>query len=410
MSAHPQELRGHLSRQQPSLALWRAPAYHMGHKDARPMSSASPSRKGQLAFTSVLLLARHEDHAVVDRQSLRRVGIRAVRMLTSGAEAARILSGMQRLTDNAPFPDLALCDEQLSDMTGLEFLALMRSHPRLASFPVIMALMRDTPSVRRECEELACSGLLFRPYSEDAFLNQMARASAMHPPKTGPADWEAGEGEDIGAFERAMSRFALSRRVSDQSAGQWFREGLLCLKHEQWENAAIAFRQALKDQAGHEDAIKGLTLALRKRQEEAEGNPHLRRRRLSKEEADALRENLVRAAASGNPEEAIHQAMIAALGEDFPLGYGSFSPEWGEQEPVSPAAEHRSSSSDASAKLSGAGAGPKSETRSSAPMVLKPLPELREPDGSGVLSRFPLLRDAVNVARVTLGLYKSNKK
>lgn len=372
------------------------------------MNSSPSARKSRSAFASALLLARHEDHAVVDRQSLRREGIRTIRLLTSGVEAARILAGMQRLTDNLPFPDLVLCDEQLSDMTGQEFLMLVRSHPRLASFPVVMSLMRDTPAIRRAFEELAGSGLLFRPYSGDAFLNQLARAASMHPPQADASAWEA-DAAEIGAFERALARFSLSRKVSDQSAGQWFREGLLCLKQEQWEGAAVAFRQALKEQADHGDAIRGLTLALCKRQEEADVNPQARKRRLSREEADALRDNLVLAAAADNPEEAIRQAMIEALGGDIaplapleppaPLASGrAESPvvTWGEP------ARKKQAAAEESDPL------PPAEENAAAP--LKPLPELREPDSAGVLSRFPLLRDAVNVARVTLGLYKQGKK
>ena len=363
------------------------------------MSSAALTRKGHSAFRSVLLLARHEDHAVVDRQILRSMGIRTIRILTSGVEAARILSGEQRLADDQPFPDLVLCDEQLSDMTGQDFLALIRSHPKLAGFPVIVSLRRDTPAVRREFEELAGSGLLFRPYSGDAFINQLARAAAMHPPQTDPAYWDAGDA-DTGAFDRALSRFALSRRVSDQTAAQWFREGLLHLKQEQWEDAAIAFRQALKEQADHPDAVKGLTQALRKRQEQAEANP---RKRLSREEADTLRDNLVRAAATGNPEEAIHQVMIAALGEDLPLT-PPLPAANAPQDRTLPDASPRAAAPQAS------GTTPLPPHAPNLSVVLHPLPELREPDGTGVLARFPLLRDAVNVARVTLGLYKHKKK
>ena len=362
------------------------------------MNNAPSIRKSHPAFVSALLLVRHEDHAVVDRHSLRRAGIRTIRLLTSGVEAARILAGMQRLGDNLPFPDLVLCDEQLSDMTGQEFLTLVRSHPKLASFPVIMALMRDTPGLRREFEELTCSGLLHRPYSGDAFLNQLARAAAMHPPKMDASVWEATEVE-TGSFARALSRFTLSRKVSDQSAGQWFREGLICLKQEQWESAAVAFRQALKEQVDHDDAIQGLVLALRKRQEKADANPRTKHH-LSREEADALRDSLVRAAASDNPQEAIQKAMIAALGEEIPppAPDRTRAPAvaWGEPP------RERGSSASKNATLPPAG--------ESSAVTLKPLPEMREPDSAGVLSRFPLLRDAVNVARVTLRLYKQIKK
>lgn len=383
------------------------------------MNTLSTFQRERLSFTSVLLLARHEDHAAVDRQSLRRMGLRAIRIMTSGVEAVRVLSGKQQLADDLPFPDLVLCDEQLSDMSGQEFLALLRSHPRLATFPVIMSLVHDTPAIRRELGELASSGVLVRPYSGDAFLNQLARAAAMHPPKKNPSHWFA-DAAQTGAFELALSRFTLSRRVSDQAAGQWFRQGLLAMRQEQWEDASVAFQQALKEQAGHADAMKGLTLALRKRQEQADADVEGRKRRLSREEADVLRDRLARAAASPNPEEAIQQVVVAALDGDEPLlpvtrpgqaigqAVGQAIGQTPGGVPGAPRPERvtaggPATSTPAHVPHTGNGA-------SSAPNVLAPLPELPEPDGSGVLGRFPLLRDAVNVARVTLGLYKTHKK
>ena len=363
------------------------------------MRRASQVTTSQQAFTSVLLLVRNEDHAVVDRQSLRSLGLRTIRVITSGVEAARVLCGRQRFTDEFPFPDIALCDEQLADMTGMEFLSLIRNHPKLAQFPVIMAIKHDTPALRRNLDSLACSGIVVRPYSGDTMLNQLARAASMHPPQKDGAVWQASEIE-TNAFDLALSRFSLAKKVTEQMASSWYKEGLLCLKHEQWEAATVAFQQALKDQAENDDAIRGLTVALRKRQEQAENTG---KRRLTKEQADVLREELIKASRSANPEEAI-RLVIASLDESGPA----------------PEPEHTGEASDtpAAPKKPKRNVLPAPEDSSTSPPQLSGmpsssgialLPELRESDGSGLIGRFPLLRDAVNVAKVTLGLYKIKK-
>jgi hypothetical protein len=173
----------------------------------------------------------------------------------------------------------------------------------------------------------------------------------------------------------------------------------MCLRHGQWEPASVAFQQALRAQADHAEAIDGLTLALRKRAEtdadSGQGN-----RRLTKAQADALREDLLRAAHSGNPELAMQAAVIAALGMD------GQAPE--EETAVPSAAPPGVPPPGASAP-----AGPAGSSAARGFAMLAPLADLSEPSmqaGSGLFASFPLLRDAVTVAKVTLGLYKNTRK
>ena len=403
-----QPIQGHLSRQQPRLALWRPQPYHMRKGGSSDVNRHA--RHNQHAFASALLLVRHEDHAVVDRQSLRGLGIRSIRVLTSGAEAARVLCGRQRIADSLPFPDFVLCDDQLADMTGLEFLALLRSHPKLASFPIIMALNRDTPAVHRTLEAQAVSGVVFRPYSGDTMFNQLARAAAMHPPRQDRKAWLSTD-EETNTFDLALSRFTLARKVSEQAAGQWYREGLLCLKQGQWESATVAFQQALKDQGGHADAAQGLAVALRKRQEQIEASGH---KRLNKQQADALREDLLRASQSSNPEAAI-KMVIAALDEVDPVpALNTASADTMDTRSERPESSEQVSSSIPGDRGRRAGASvsriEKGRTIQPGSSAIVLLPDASEADDSGLICRFPLLRDAVNVVKITRSLYKGHKK
>ncbi|MEG2140984.1 MAG: response regulator, partial [Bilophila sp.] len=126
------------------------------------MNRLSPAEPA-VPFTSALLLVRHEDLAVVDRRALREAGIRSVRVLSSGVEAARILH--TAATESAKLemtfrddPNLVLCHEQLADMTGDEFVRLIRLHPLLMPFPILMAVASDTTAIRAKATESGYSG------------------------------------------------------------------------------------------------------------------------------------------------------------------------------------------------------------------------------------------------------------
>jgi CheY-like chemotaxis protein len=127
---------------------------------AVPMSRSSTSSASSV--TTAFLLVQSEDFAVIDRRALREAGIGQVRVITSGVYAARVLSGKEQ-HDLLAMPDIVLVHRQLADMTGAEFVELVRSHPRLAALPVLYVSSAETPEEKRNALAQGYSGLLVRP-------------------------------------------------------------------------------------------------------------------------------------------------------------------------------------------------------------------------------------------------------
>lgn len=378
---------GHISRHNPSLALWRPSLYSEGYKDSQSMSATRISRQAAIVFGSALLLVRHEDHAVIDRQSLRRLGMRNIRIMTSGVEVANILTGRSRLNDGFPAPDIVFCDETLGDMSGHDFVKLLRTHPILKKFPVIMMARHDSPSLRQQEKKFDYSGVLIRPYSGDTLHNQLVKASNIHP----PLEINSEEKIDSGDFDRSLACFRVTQKISEQAAADCFREGLMALKQERWDVAVSAFQAALKEQSEHPDAIKGLTVALRKKQDQSKAQPA--KMSLSNDQAELLKEKLLLAAKSSNPEQAMQSAVFDVLDQASTQRTRALALQFEEK-----------------SVYSSSGSGGRFFADDAKNSVIEALPVIHEPDSSEMLSKFPLLRDAVNVAKVTLGLYKVKKK
>lgn len=95
-------------------------------------------------ISTALLLASTEEYAAVDRRMLRELGIRELKILTSGAEGARLL----RTTGTLAFrPEAIFCAEILADMPGVDFLDLIRLHPDLTETPVLLLTSGTAPAL-----------------------------------------------------------------------------------------------------------------------------------------------------------------------------------------------------------------------------------------------------------------------
>ena len=370
MTALPLPAR-HLHQYNPTLVLWRPEPYTLHtHKGYSRMNTHDNTKSTLPPFQSALVLARHEDHAVVDRQMLRGIGIRNIRVLTSGLEAVTKLAGYENFDQGLPPPDLVLCDAQLADMSGNEFVTLLRRHPTLQSFPVVGTAQDTDPALRQKAAEAGYNALLTRPYAPSAFLEALGQAA-----QSAQKQREAFSPKDIKVFEEEVQRYQALDRKSSEEATRCFREGLLCLKQERWDEAARAFQKALREQADFTDAGKALAVALKKREQaallQAQQNPE---RSLSKAQADALREKLSKAEAAGASPAALEGLIVASLFED----------------------ELQSTPASNETGLL------RLEEKTDAQRLSE-----QKPEGP---SRFPRLNEAVQVAKMTFGLYKNSKK
>lgn len=209
------------------------------------------------AFQSALLLVEDEANAVVDRRALREAGVPFVRVHTSGLQAARLLAG--KLTEDPDYrPDLILCHARLSDMSAAQFAALIQTHPRLVTLPLLIVVGNDTEGSRMEALASGFTGLLVRPYSPYRLFRQLQALST-------PADDVLREGKsnlDTGAFDAALQQYELARGEagSPESA---FKLGLQELHNRQWEAAIQAFQRALRQMELKGEAEIGLAAAWR---------------------------------------------------------------------------------------------------------------------------------------------------
>lgn len=198
-----------------------------------------------IPFDSAFLLVRSDDMAVVDRRVLRDAGIRRIQVLSSGVEAARKLAAaVSAECGDGSAPDMILCHEQLADMSGDEFVRLVRLHPALTPFPIIMAVAADTPALRAKAREFGYSGLLIRPYAPAALIRQINVAAQCQ------AATRAALGDRLTAepttFRTALDTIARHRLIRSDNADQVYRGAILALRQRKWDEAVPALQRAVK--------------------------------------------------------------------------------------------------------------------------------------------------------------------
>ena len=222
------------------------------------------------SFTNVLLLAEREDLAAVDRRALREAGLRNITIESSGCEAARLLSRPE-----GSIVQVVLCNEQLADMSGDEFVHLVRLHPRLLLLPVlgvVTALNRQTEAMIRSARY---SGLLVRPYTQQQLRDQLGRA-AQWLRQLKAAMGTDSPGTDTIQFEEALQRYEQVRKAEDANAGQQYRQGLLCVRQHNWDEGISLLQQVIRENPHHGEAIVALATAWRGKGNEAKSRAMLR--------------------------------------------------------------------------------------------------------------------------------------
>lgn len=222
---------------------------------------------------SALLLAPREDLAAVDRRALREAGFRSIRLLSSGVEAAVLLAETaetvpaERPSQEPRFiPDIVLCNEQLADMSGDDFVRLVRLHPRLPDFPIIVTASADSEIVRRRAVETGYSGLLIRPYPQVRLLEELARARNNR--NSSRPTTQGGKSGDADAFKEALATYKEAARALARNSSRQFREGLVCLRQHRWDEGIALLQRSLEENPEHGDALLALGAAWR-----GKGNP-----------------------------------------------------------------------------------------------------------------------------------------
>jgi len=114
----------------------------------------------------VLLVEDYPDLAEVMAEFLRAEGLDVTTAL-SGREALEAAAASR--------PQLLLCDLNLPDMSGLDVVRGLRSHPATEEvYAVILTAMRETePAQRSEAEALGVNAFMFKPITLEAIRTLM---------------------------------------------------------------------------------------------------------------------------------------------------------------------------------------------------------------------------------------------
>lgn len=203
----------------------------------QPMSVTS-----HLPFTTALLLVNTEANASVDRRALRNAGISTVRVLTSGVTAARVLAGLLP-DDPEPMPQVVLCHSMLADMSGADFVSLIRTHPQLLDIPVVALASNDDDAQKISALAAGYSALLVRPYAPTQLASTLVEAAR----NASDIDYltEASRALNTGEFDTALAQYTLLTH-NQPSPDLAFQEGMRHLQHRQWDFAIRAFQKAMR--------------------------------------------------------------------------------------------------------------------------------------------------------------------
>lgn len=204
---------------------------------------------------SILVLAESEKAAALDRRALRDAGYTNVRVEPSGIEAARLLAG---LTSSGVAPDIVVCQGELADMDGEQFCAIIRQHPSLLGFPILLILANEEEAQQLRALGCGASALIGRPYSVDILKKQIAQFAGAVAAQRNLRN--AAKKADTHSFEEALATYGVLLR-SERQPQDFFKAGMKCLDDGCWSTAIIAFERTLRDAQVKAEAELGIAAA-----------------------------------------------------------------------------------------------------------------------------------------------------
>jgi len=209
-------------------------------------------------FSTALLLASQFEMAAVDRQALKGAEIQVNSILTSGIEAATYLNTAQ--ANAQQLPDFILCHEQLTDMTGKEFITLMRKHSDFMSYPIILAVSKQQKN------PAGCSAILTRPYAVDE-LNSKIALAAQCQAATNTVLINTTKGTND-AFNTALAERQAKLKSSADTIKALYHEALFAAKIKDFDKAIMHLQSCLRIDSSHQLARSALEkiIELRARQ------------------------------------------------------------------------------------------------------------------------------------------------
>ena len=119
--------------------------------------------------TGVLII---DDEPVIQKlieQVLRQLGVNQIAKALNGVEAMNLLQKKQRI------PDVILCDMQMPEMNGPEFIAALRGldDPDLNDIPIVACTTVSKQGVVKEALRLGINGFIVKPFSLDVIQDRV---------------------------------------------------------------------------------------------------------------------------------------------------------------------------------------------------------------------------------------------
>lgn len=202
----------------------------------------------------ILLLCANEASAQIDRRALRDAGYTQVQLMTSGIEAARSLAEIKGQ------PDIVICSHKLEDMDGEQFCAIIRQHPLLIGFPILLILPNADEAEQLKTLGCGASSLLGRPYSITELNKKLDSLRSLIPQQR--MLHNAANDIDTSAFDMALATYGVLLKP-DRDPEDYFRVGMRCLEERSWNLAINAFEHALRYAQLKAEAELGMAAAFK---------------------------------------------------------------------------------------------------------------------------------------------------
>lgn len=184
----------------------------------------------------IIILSSNEANARTDRKCLRNVLRQEPEMFTSGVEAAYRLTSQPQT--------LVICDEHLSDMTGLDFVRLVRLHPDLQNVPLLFVSVDNQHESVLGAMAAGCTRYLLRPYSLVAFSKSVMAALQMA--NNGLQQCEDMPEPSLQAFEAALEGWGKQQEEeAPDPLQEAMSKAMALLASRQYKPARDYFRTAL---------------------------------------------------------------------------------------------------------------------------------------------------------------------
>jgi len=144
----------------------------MHDDDASPVTPTLPPQK---TMTQTVLVV---DDSITLRQTLaltfEKAGYRVLQA-RDGREA------IEQLQKNSTAINLVVCDVEMPNMNGFEFLSQRRQDPAIAKIPVVMLTSRSSDKHRMLAKQLGATDYFTKPYIEQEFLTATAKIIKQEP-------------------------------------------------------------------------------------------------------------------------------------------------------------------------------------------------------------------------------------